>query len=120
MTTTQSGYGVIDAVPPVLALRMYAGDDFHLRVDVYNKADRPVDLTGATAQAQIRFADEAASLVTEFITAVDGHSVHLHLAGTETATLPPGAVWDLQITFPNLTVLTIVRGTITLTTEVTK
>jgi hypothetical protein len=111
---------VIDARPSVVDLRVYAGDDLHLAVVVLDSSGGPEDLTGCTAEAQVRTTVDDETTLATFVTDVVDNTVYLHLAAADSATLPDTAVWDVQVTYPDTTVATLARGKVTLTKEVTR
>ena len=115
-------YQQIDARPTVVDLKVYAGDDLHLRLDIYDIGGNPEDLTGAAAQAQVRATPDAETVLAEFTAEIDGSTIWLHLAAADTATLPATAVWDVQVTYldPDITVATLARGGLATTAEVTR
>ena len=109
----------ISALPTVVNLLLYAGDDFYLTLTVLLPDGNPADLTSAVAQAQIRPAPGDPSIST-FTAVVTGNVVTLHLPAIESAVLPTSAVWDCQITETNGTVTTLAAGNVTMTAQVTQ
>jgi hypothetical protein len=110
-------------LPPTVDLTLYAGDDFSMVLNVFDNGGLPVDLTGVTAEAQIR-ANAAADIIeADFICTVGAsgaNTVQLVLASVDSAVLPSSCVWDCQLTFPGGVILTICAGKITMTAEVTR
>lgn len=107
-------------------LVIYRGDTFSLTVTfktetlVANVLD-PVDLTGATARAQIRPTADSDEVLAEFDCEVDGPT------GTVTVTLTPeqttdlvNGLWDLQLTFSSGVVRTFLKGSVTTLKEITR
>lgn len=119
---------IIDARPTTVDLKLYAGDDFRLLVRLIDPdSGAPVDLTGVVGAAQIR--DEAAPAGTlplaTFTVSVGAEEIELHLPAQETTDADPdagwpNAVWDLQITWPDTTVVTVSAGRVYLTEDVTR
>jgi hypothetical protein len=115
---------VIDARPTVVNLKVYAGDDLYLQVTVVDIDGQAEDLTGTIAQAQIRTTTDDDIVLAEFETTVTSTAIYLHLTAIDTAALagvlPDGGVWDVQLTYPDTTVATVARGSVQITSEVTR
>jgi hypothetical protein len=107
----------IVALPAKVNLDLYAGDDFYLDLTVTNPDGSDADLSAAVPTAQIRTTDVDANVAATFEVTVNGNVISLHLVNTDTAQLPPQAVWDCQIATPDVT--TLVAGTVTTTADVT-
>lgn len=106
-------------------LAIYQGDDYAALVTVNNCADgTPADLTGYTAQGQIRSgpADFAPLVVAEMLaTVVLPNNISLYLASAQTLAMQSlFYCWDLQLITPNGMIITIMRGDVNVTTEVTR
>lgn len=115
-TTAQA----IDARPSTTDLYLYAGDDLTLTVTVTDNADAPIDLTGYTAEAQIRATADAPTAV-DFTATTATNVITLKLTAAETAALPAKGVWDVQvIETAGGAVTTLTGGKITVTAEVTR
>ena len=109
-------------MPQFANLGIYQGDDFSAVVTVLNGRD-PADLTGYTAQAQIRagVADQASEPAIQMVTSISSPNVYLSIPHTQTATLTGGYIWDLQLTHTaDGIVSTILRGNVLVTQEVTR
>ena len=109
-------------VPGQADLYIYQGDDFTAVVTVLNEDGSEADITGYTAKAQIRgdVADKA-DVMAELTTFVQSPYVTLSLMHTETANLCGGrSVWDLELTSPEDTVVTVLAGRAFVTAEVTR
>lgn len=114
-------------LPATKDISIYHGDTFVLMVRLREKtvdglAGDPVDLTGATAKAQIR-ADYVTSTVTTemsctFPTGQPG-VILVKIPASGTTAINTG-VWDLQVTFPDGDVHTYLRGNVTSQQEVTR
>lgn len=109
---------VIRALPTLVDLLLYAGDDFYIDVTVVDAAGNPIDLTGATAQSQIR--DDSDAIVGEFVASVHTDTVRLYLDSVTTAALPAAANWDVQITDDQAIVTTLAYGRVRIRKEVTR
>lgn len=112
--------------PAVYDLDVYKGDTCAFFVRLWEKtvdgvASNPVDLTGATAKAQIRIVPSALDVLAEFACEVTTNPgvVKLSLPATITSNLSPG-VWDLEITFADGVVQTYLKGNVSVTNEVTR
>lgn len=103
-------------------LLLYQGDDYAGTVLVSNADGTPADLTGYTAQSQIRrlVADADPVVVVEIGTTVVSPNVILSIPHLETETLQGRYVWDLQLTTPDDQIMTIIAGKVILTSEVTR
>lgn len=116
---TRAGPVSISALPAVVNLSLYQGDDFTLLLNVSTPTGEPADLSQMTVESHIR-PDPAGVLAGEFEPAVDGPVISLHLPGAVSSGLPLRCVWDAQITDQDDAVTTLAAGTITLTPEVTR
>ena len=108
----------VGTLPSPVDLSLYQGDDFYLDLTVTNSDGSPADLTGATPKAQIRTTAADATVLAEFVATITTNVIHLHLTAALTAPLSGPAVWDCQITTPD--VVTLVAGTVTIRPEVTR
>lgn len=109
-------------------ISLYQGDSFDMKLrlrsmDSLGQPSNPIDLTGATAIAQIRDTAAASSVLTSFTitipTSTEVGMVYLSLSPTQTASLTKG-VYDLQITFADNSVRTLLAGSITVTPDVSR
>lgn len=105
-------------------LQIYQGDDYAAVVTVTDAhTNAPIDLTGCTAQAQIREgpADECPEVVVEIATAIVlPNIVTLAIPAAETVTLCGEYAWDLQVSGPDIILTTIMVGNANVTPEVTR
>jgi len=122
-------------IPVSRNLTLYQGDTysftFRLR-DLSPQGDpgNYVDLTGVTAKAQIRQSETTSAVAAEFTATIpdqtvaeDTGRVVLSLTPAETAALNltnNAGVWDVQLTFPDGTIKTYLRGAIRVIREVTR
>lgn len=112
---------VVDAQPCTVDLLVYAGDDLFLLVRVVDPdTGQPADLTGHTAQAQIRATPASTTVLAEFVASIDSEGVRLHLTAVDAAQLVGAAVWDVQLTDAASIVTTIVSGRVLAAPEVTR
>lgn len=110
-------------MPETVNLAIYQGDDYAANVTVKKADGTPADLTGYSAQAQIRpsLADQAATPAAQFITSINGNVISLVLGHEQTKALTRSAYfWDVQIISPNAWITTLLAGKVAITMEVTK
>lgn len=110
-------------VPGKANLAIYQGDDYAATVTVTDgDTGQPADLTGYLAQAQIRagYADSKPDVLVEIQTAIAGSTVALTIPAAETQTLAGNYLWDLQLISPAGTTTTILAGTVSAASEVTR
>jgi hypothetical protein len=110
-------------MPGLANLSIYQGDDYAAVVSVSGNAGAPVDLTGYTAQAQIRLgpADANAIVVVEMIaTIVPPNAVNLSIPHAITCQLSGCYVWDLQLKSSGGAISTVLAGSVVVTREVTR
>jgi hypothetical protein len=105
-------------------LGIYQGDDWAAMVTVKNADGTDADLTGYTAQSQIRTgpADQVWEISAEITCAVvPPNQISLSLTSAQTGQLEqPNYCWDLQITSPANIITTILAGNVTVQPEVTR
>ena len=106
-------------------LVLYRGDTY--RVDVLLWADsektQPIDLTGATAAAEVRYAPGDPAILTLSCAIATPNTIHIELwpeawADFDWFTLMD-AKWDLQLTWPTGDVTTIIAGPVHIRADVT-
>lgn len=103
-------------------LSLYQGDTFGAVVTVLNTDNTPADISGYTALSHIRraVADADPVIVVTLSAIVDSPDVNLSLTADQTEPLQGQYVWDLQLTGPSSEVMTIMRGKVMVTAEVTR
>ena len=103
-------------------LLIYQGDDYRATVTLSNQDGSPVDLTGFTAQAQIRedVADVAPDVLVEIGTTLGTSAVELSIPNAQTKLLNGTYRWDLQLTSADGFITTVLAGKVTATAEVTR
>lgn len=101
-------------IPASYTIRFTRGDDYRLKIRVRSHTWNPVtevydpgpyiNLTGWTGKAQARMdPDDAGSPLVEMLVTFDANQVantgtmFIEMADTQTATIPDGAVWDLEL-----------------------
>jgi hypothetical protein len=114
------------AMPMPVNLVIYQGDTFDLDITITDPADPEgdeivLDLTGLTAQAQIRLTQANPLPMATFMAEADGNTVSLHLDAVQSAGMRPGrSVWDCQLSDEDGQVMTLCYGTAWITAEVTR
>jgi hypothetical protein len=107
--------------PAVFDLAFYRGDSYGWQVRLWQDAGAsiPFDLTGATVAAEIR--DKTAGLVVVELDVVVTlpNIVEIFMTPEMYLTCPAKGAWDLQITNADTTVLTVLRGAVTVTGDIT-
>ena len=103
-------------------LYIYQGDDYTALVTVMSDASTPADITGYTAQAQIRedVADNVAEVAVDIVTDVFSPYISLKIPSSVTVNLCGAYVWDLQVTDPGGLITTLLSGAALVTAEVTR
>ena len=103
-------------------LGLYQGDDASFTVFVTTDGTNPANITGYTAQAQMRadVADNCSSIALTIATSVSSPNVTLTIPRTQTSGLAGRYLWDLQLTAPSGTIQTILRGSVLVVQEVTR
>lgn len=103
-------------------LIVYQGDDYGATVLVTNEDGTPADITGYTAKAQIRraVADSDPEVVAELSATVQSPHVVLGLTHAQTELLTGRYMWDLQLLTDESAIVTIMRGAVKVTNEVTR
>lgn len=118
--------------PAVLPLTIYQGQTFKKTITWTTGETQavavPVDLTGCTARMQARESFESdvvlLGLTTEnggIILGGPSGEIRLHISAVDTAALSwRGALYDLEIVFPDGTVIRRMQGKIVVSPEVTR
>jgi hypothetical protein len=108
----------------VVDLALYQGDDYGAWVNVFHPDQTVADLTGYTAQAQIRtaVADQQPAVTAEFTTAVVlPNQVSISLTHAQTVQFTgQNYRWDMQLTSAAGEIVTILAGKVMVTQEVTR
>lgn len=103
-------------------LELYQGDSFAASVTVSNEDGTPADISSYTATAQIRraVADADPVVVADITCTTESPLVHLSLTAAQTTALNGRYMWDLQLAGGAGEVITILRGAVKLTAEITR
>ena len=108
-------------MPQQMPLDVYRGDSYQWKLTLWTDAaaTAPLDLAGAIAKAEIRLKPGSPVLATLECVVTQPNKVDVRLDAAQSTTLNGKAVWDLQLTFPDLSVKTVVAGPVTITSDVT-
>jgi hypothetical protein len=109
-------------MPADFNLVLYRGDTGRWQFRLWADADKtdPIDLTGVTVQTMLR--DKATS--GSFVIVLDcvvtlPNIIDMTLTSEQSRDLPPKGVWDLQLTYPSGDIVTPLKGTVSVTQDVT-
>jgi len=104
-------------------LRIDQGATLALEIECRDDLGQPMDLSGYTAAAQIRYRHSDPDPAAVFMPAMNEEPGLLSLkltAGQSTALSRPYGVWDCELTAPDGTVQRLAEGKVTISPEVTK
>lgn len=98
------------------------GCDYSVTVDVTDATGEPMDLTGYTAEAQIRRTYSSLTTTATFTTSVATNgTVTISLTNTQTTAIESGRyVYDLNITDTNDNTTRVIEGQVIITPGVTR
>ena len=107
--------------PGVFALTLYRGDSYRWSFLLWTDTDKtaPADLAGVVAKAEVRDKPGGAQIVPMSCSVVMPNTVTMALSAASSALLPLIGVWDLQLTYPEGEVATVLAGTVKVTPDVT-
>jgi hypothetical protein len=125
MTTFAESPRLVDdgaELPAEVALNVYRGDNrswvFRLWVD--EEKTIPYSLVQVTeVTAQVRRTPDDRTAVALRTQVVQPNYIFVHLDAAQAAICPSGR-WDLQLTFPGSRILTVIRGPVIVTADVTR
>jgi len=112
-------------MPGTYPLALYRGDSYAWQFRVWADAAHtvPVDLTGATAKAEVRYTPGGTDILAMVCTVTGPNIIDMSLPAAAWTTWPFQSsgkpMWDLQVTFPGGAVITYLAGAVTLTADVT-
>ena len=108
------------ALPAAYSLTLYRGDSFRVQFRLWADAAKTeaVDLTGATAAAEIRAAPQSLPLVA-LACAITDNVIEVSLTAGQSIDVPRAAYWDLQLTYASGEVQTIVAGGVSVREHIT-
>lgn len=101
-------------------LVIYRGDSYKWQFKLWSDTAKtqPVDLTGVTVKAEIRDRPGGNLLGTLACAITMPNIINASLTSTDTALLTSGA-WDMQLTYSDGEVSTVLSGLVTVTMDVT-
>ena len=101
-------------------LVIYRGDSYKWQFKLWSDTAKtqPVDLTGVTVKAEIRDRPGGNLLGTLACAITMPNVINASLTSTDTALLTSGA-WDMQLTYSDGEVSTVLSGLVTVTMDVT-
>jgi hypothetical protein len=112
-------------MPGTYPLSLYRGDSYTWQFRLWSDPahTQPVDLTGATVKAEVRYTPGGTAILALDCTITAPNIIGMHLPAdawdgfvmTKTGT----AAWDLQVSFPGGDVITYLAGPVTLTADIT-
>ena len=107
--------------PGAYPLVLYRGDSYKWRVVIWLNTQRtqPFDLSGMATKAEIRAKPGAVKATLIGTTVTLPNIIDLYLSAQACRNLPDECVWDLQLTYDNGDVATVLAGTVTVTPDVT-
>lgn len=110
-------------MPATHALDLYRGDTYAGEFVLWADDERtiPVDLAGVVPRSQIRRVPLAAELLVELTCSIEAPNVvHVSLAASSWPADPfTAAVWDLELTYPDGVVQTVLAGPVRVSGDVT-
>lgn len=109
-------------LPATYDLDLYRGDTARWQFKLWTDAAKtaPVDLTGVTAEATIRDKAPGGSIsVAMACTVTQPNIIDMLLSSEQGRDLPAAGIWDLQLTYPSSDVVTILKGKVAVTQDVT-
>jgi hypothetical protein len=110
----------LTALPEIVDLNLYQGDDFVMALTVaYDNGD-PADFTGAVVTAQIRRTTSDEDVLAHFFPTVNANVITLWLPSAESSKISGTVVWDCNVTDVGARVTTVATGKVTVTAEVTR
>lgn len=107
--------------PGKFPLNLYRGDTYRYQFRLWKDTAQtvPADLTGAAAKAEIRDRPGGTLIAVFVCNVVVPNIVDIVLDAADCAKLPSSAMWDLQLTYANGDVATMVAGPVNVTPDVT-
>jgi hypothetical protein len=101
---------------------IYRGDSYHWRFTLWGDAAKlmPINLTNVTPKAELRSGPGGTLITTMTLTVELPNTIHADLPAASSALLTAaGGAWDLQLTYTNGDVQTVLAGAVAVTMDVT-
>lgn len=107
--------------PGSFPLALYRGDSYRWSFLLWTDTAKTIaaDLVGVVAKAQIRDKPAGATVINMTCAIVQPNTVTMTLDAASSQTLPLVGVWDLQLTYAEGDVATVLAGGVTVTPDVT-
>jgi hypothetical protein len=108
-------------IPGQYDLQLYRGDTFKWTVKLWKDAKQtdPTNLTGATVKAEYRDKTGGTPVVSITTALTLPNTIDLTFPAAAWATAPLAGIWDLQVTMPDASVNTVLRGNVQVIGDVT-
>ena len=112
-------------MPGTYPLALYRGDSYTWQFRLWRDTGKtqPVDLTGATAKAEVRYTPGGTDILTMECVITAPNIIDMYLPPTAWDDWPfqqtAKPMWDLQVTYGGGSVITYLAGPVTLTADVT-
>jgi hypothetical protein len=113
------------SMPGAYPLALYRGDSYSWQFKLWRDTGKtqPVDLTGATAEAEVRYSPGGPEILAMVCTVTVPNIIDMHLPAAAWTAFPfktsGKPSWDLQVTYPSGDVVSYLAGAVTLTPDVT-
>ena len=106
--------------PAIFDLILYRGDSYGYRFKLWQDAEKtiPFDLAGATVIAEIRNKPGGTMITPLDATIVEPNFVDLKITSEMSKASVPSGLWDLEITFATGEVNTPVKGSVSVTADI--
>ena len=112
-------------MPGAYPLALYRGDSYSWQFKLWRDSGhtQPVDLTGATAKAEVRYTPGGTDILALVCAVTTPNIIDMHLPAAAWTAWPfqqsGKPLWDLQVTYPSGDVITYLAGPVTLTADIT-
>jgi hypothetical protein len=106
--------------PAWFPLALYRGDSHHWQYVLWGDSAKtqPIDLTDVVVAAQMRDRSDGTTIVQLDCSVRLPNTIDVLLDAVSSATAPIGQ-WDLQLTYSDGRVITVVRGNVSVTGDIT-
>jgi len=110
-----------DMKPGTYNMIIYRGDSYRWQFNLWADPAKtvPTDLNGVETKAEIRDKPGGAFVCPLTVDIEMPNTIHLSISAAASSTLPVTGVWDLQLTYPDGVVTTVLGGGVTVTPDVT-